>query len=141
MLIKLLRETSKIPERHLDAAGYDLFSDSETFTLCPNETTLCNTGVSVAIPKGQMGMILPKSGLGSKGLILGNTTGIIDSDYRGELKVNLWNRNQGDKGIPIIKGQKIAQLVLLSVQNPELEVTDTLPDTERGDNGFGSSGV
>ena len=117
------------------AAGYDLYAN-EAVVITDSEFTLVNTGVIVAIPPGYYGRIAPRSGLAAKhGIIIGG--GVIDEDYRGELKV-LMSCLQGLYDVS--RGERIAQLVLEKITTPELEVVDSLDDTYRGSDGFGSTG-
>ena len=98
------------------------------------------TGVAVAIPPGYAGLILPRSGRAFKeGLALVNSPGLIDSGYRGELKVVVVNLDF-EEPIYVGRGDKIAQLVVQRTENVELELVDKLPSSERGSRGFGSSG-
>lgn len=110
-------------------------------TIYPNETVKVKTGIALNMDRTDLcAMILPRSGLGSRGLILGNTTGLIDSDYQGELMVTLWNRS--DDCITISKGDRIAQLVFVPIVRPQFNVVKEFSiTTERGSNGFGSTGV
>ena len=117
------------------AAGYDLYANENT-TIGETEFTPVNTGVSVAIPPGCYGRIAPRSGLAAKyGVIIGG--GVIDEDYRGELKVlmsclfGMYN---------VSRGERIAQLILEKITTPELEIVTSLDDTDRGSDGFGSTG-
>jgi dUTP pyrophosphatase len=97
------------------------------------------TGVAVAIPPGMCGLVLPRSGLAIKhGIACVNAPGLIDPNYRGELKVILINH--GDESWSAEAGDRIAQLLLVAFAAPELTVVDALPDSERGAGGFGSSG-
>jgi len=108
--------------------------------LWPNDQVILHTGIKIALPYETMGMILPRSGLGVKGLVLGNLVGNIDPDYRGEVKVCLWNRS--DKCVTIEPLDRIAQLVIVSTFSPTgWEKVDKVSDTKRGENGFGSTGV
>ncbi len=117
------------------AAGYDLYAN-EDVTIGETEFTAVNTGVSVAIPPGYYGRIAPRSGLAAKhGIIIGG--GVIDEDYRGELKV-LMSCLFGMYDVR--KGDRIAQLILEKITTPELEIVDSLDDTDRGSDGFGSTG-
>ena len=117
------------------AAGYDLYAN-EDMTIVNTEFTLVNTGVSVAIPSGYYGRIAPRSGLAAKhGVIIGG--GVIDKDYRGELKV-LMSCLQGL--YEVSRGERIAQLILEKITTPELEIVTSLDDTDRGSDGFGSTG-
>lgn len=130
------------------SAGVDLrainISDCPEDTkivLEPNEVRMIGTGLKVFIEDpNYVGFILPRSGMGHKrGLILGNTTGVIDSDYQGELKVSLWNR--GTEPQVIAQHDRIAQLVILPVARPTYVQGTTTSDSERGSGGFGSTGT
>ena len=124
---------------HTGDAGLDLVA-AVAVTLKPGERALVPTGVAVAIPPGYAGLVLPRSGRALKeGLGIANSPGLIDSSYRGELKVVLVNLDFGEP-IYINRGDKIAQLVVQRIESVELEVRDVLPPTERGAGGFGSSG-
>ena len=124
---------------HVGDAGLDLVA-AVAVTLKPGERALVPTGVAVAIPSGYAGLVLPRSGRALReGLGLANSPGLIDSVYRGELKVVLINLDI-EEPIYINRGDKIAQLVVQRIGSVELEVTDELPPTERGAGGFGSSG-
>ena len=117
------------------AAGYDLYANEDA-TIGETEFTPVNTGVSVAIPTGYYGRIAPRSGLAAKhGVIIGG--GVIDEDYRGELKV-LMSCLQGLYDVS--RGERIAQLILEKITTPELEIVTSLDDTDRGSDGFGSTG-
>ena len=119
-------------------AGLDL-SSCERVELGPGERSLVPTGLAVAIPEGYAGFVQPRSGLAAKhGISIVNTPGLVDSGYRGELLVNLVNT---DKYEPFVveAGMRIAQLVILPVPSLELIEVEELPDSERGDRGFGSS--
>ena len=117
------------------AAGYDLYAN-EDVTIGETEFTPVSTGVSVAIPPGHYGRIAPRSGLAAKyGIIIGG--GVIDEDYRGELKV-LMSCLQGLYDVS--RGERIAQLILEKITTPELEIVTSLDDTDRGSGGFGSTG-
>jgi dUTP pyrophosphatase len=120
-------------------AGLDLMAASAV-TLKPGARALVPTGVAVAIPPGYAGLVLPRSGRALReGLALANSPGLIDSGYRGELKVILVNLDC-EEPIYVARGDKIAQLVVQRVEDVEIEVTDDLPSSERGAGGFGSSG-
>jgi dUTP pyrophosphatase len=124
---------------HPGDAGLDLAA-AMAFTLKPGQRALVPTGVAVAIPPGYAGLILPRSGRAFKeGLALVNSPGLIDSGYRGELKVVLVNLDF-EEPIYVGRGDKIAQLVVQRIENVELELVDNLPSSERGSRGFGSSG-
>lgn len=138
MKVKLLDENAIAPTRASNgAAGFDLYS-AETVTLWPRERSLIATGVAVSIPDGMAGMIWPRSGLASRhGLDV--MAGLIDSDYRGEVKVMLINHGSHD--VTLNKGDRIAQLVCQPVCVSAVVVVDDLDETERGNGGFGSTGV
>jgi dUTP pyrophosphatase len=124
---------------HPGDAGLDLAA-AMAFPLKPGQRALVPTGVAVAIPPGYAGLILPRSGRAFKeGLALVNSPGLIDSGYRGELKVVLVNLDF-EEPIYVGRGDKIAQLVVQRIENVELELVDKLPSSERGSRGFGSSG-
>ncbi|WP_075174225.1 dUTP diphosphatase [Neptunomonas phycophila] len=124
------------------SAGMDLRAClDETLTLAPGQTELIPTGLSIHIADPSLcAMILPRSGLGHKhGIVLGNLVGLIDSDYQGQLFVSCWNR--GQTTFSMAPGERIAQLVLVPVVQAEFEVVTEFSDSERGDGGFGSSGL
>lgn len=120
--------------------GYDLRCVlQDPVSLDPNETLVVPTGVSIAMPDGVGGFVFPRSGLGCKGLVLRNLTGVIDSSYRGEIKVCLWNTSSSR--MTIEPYDRIAQLVFMPYLTPNLVTVDRLPDSDRGDGGFGSTGT
>jgi dUTP pyrophosphatase len=119
-------------------AGLDLRA-SEAVTLEPGERRLVPTGLAVAIPEGHAGFVLPRSGLAmQKGVTVLNAPGLIDSGYRGELKVLLINH--GALAVGIERGERIAQLVIQPVAQARLVEVDGLPVSSRGAGGFGSTG-
>ena len=131
-----------MPERaHLGDAGYDLRS-VERVDLAPGSRALVRTGISVAIPEGYAGLVLPRSGLAARhGISLVNTPGLIDSGYRGEIQVPLINHDRQETFL-IEEGTRIAQLVLVRVASAffaEVEFLESATDG-RGEGGFGSSG-
>ena len=139
--IKKLTETAKLPERgSAYAAGYDLFADlQETIEIKPHEKYMINTGVAMEIPEGYWGGVFARSGLSAKeGLRPANCVGVVDADYRGEVKVAL--HNDGDVVRIIVPGQKVAQLVVVPFLAVEFEEVKELSDTVRGAGGFGSTG-
>jgi len=123
------------------SAGIDLIAciDDEMI-LDPNESTIISSGIAIFIEdSGYAGIVIPRSGLGAKkGLVCGNLTGLIDSDYQGPLSISLWNRS--DEPISINPGDRVAQLVVLKVNQVELEQVDEFTESERGEMGFGSTG-
>lgn len=121
-------------------AGWDLRSNNDDFTLFKGAKVKINTGVRVAIPKGQCGIILPRSGMGTKYRVgLANTAGVIDSLYRGEIIVYLIN--DGNEDIKIHKYDRFCQILFIPVNISNISIVSELPNSKRGENGFGSSGV
>ena len=139
--IKRLTETAILPERgSAYAAGYDLFADvNESVEIQPHETKMIGTGLAIEIPEGYFGGIFARSGLSSKeGLRPANCVGVVDTDYRGEVKVAL--HNDGEVVREIKAGQKIAQLVVVPFLGVEFDEVEELSETVRGVGGFGSTG-
>lgn len=132
-----------MPERATaGSAGIDLRAMIDApLALAPGQCELLPTGLAVHIADpGLAGLILPRSGLGHKhGIVLGNGTGLIDSDYQGELKVSVWNR--ADAAYTIEPGERIAQFVLIPVVAAELALVDEFDGSARGIGGFGSTGA
>ena len=123
------------------AAGADLYAllDGDSLEIAAGETVLIGTGLALEIPSGYVGLVYARSGLATKkGLAPANKVGVIDSDYRGELKVALYN--QSGKSQTISAGERIAQLVIAPYLSASFEEADELSDTERGSGGFGSTG-
>ena len=126
-------------KQHRWDAGWDLKSQNETFDLAPGDKVKVDTGVAFEIPARFMGLIVPRSGLGSKYRVgLANTVGVIDSEYRGNIFVNLVN--DGSEIITIEKLERFCQLVILPINVNNLRVVTKLSTTGRGDGGFGSTG-
>ena len=139
--IKKLTDTAILPERgSAYAAGYDLFADiKEDVVIKPHETFLVPTGLAMEIPEGYWGGIFARSGLASKeGLRPANCVGVVDADYRGEVKVAL--HNDSEVARTIVVGQKVAQMVIVPFLSVEFNLVDELSDTVRGAGGFGSTG-
>ena len=125
---------------HIGDAGLDLRA-TEDAVLAPFEHKVVPCGISVAIPEGYAGFVLPRSGLAANhGISIVNAPGLIDSDYRGEVKVILVNLDPQET-FEIARGDRIAQLVIMPVPVVTLEETYALTETDRGSEGFGSSGV
>ena len=139
--IKRLDPTVELPRyAYPGDAGLDIRAN-ETVDIPPLARVLISTGLAVAIPDGFAGFMQPRSGMAlKKGLSIANTPGLIDAQYRGELKVIAVNLDTHET-IHIEKGERIAQLVIQEVPAVELVEVDELDDTERGSGGFGSSGV
>jgi len=124
------------------SAGMDLRAClDESLNLAPAETSLIPTGIAIFVADpGYAALILPRSGLGHKhGIVLGNLVGLIDSDYQGELMISAWNRSASN--FTIEPGDRIAQLVVVPVQQVEFSVVSEFLSTDRGAGGFGSSGL
>ncbi len=139
--IKKLNERAVIPTYgSAGSAGGDLYSAEENdITVAPGQTAFIGTGLAVEIPQGLVGLVYARSGLAcKKGLAPANKVGVIDSDYRGEIKVALYNH--GKESQTVAKGERIAQLVIAPFVFAEYEETDDLSDTVRGEGGFGSTG-
>jgi dUTP pyrophosphatase len=121
------------------AAGYDVCSAEGDFVLEAGERRAVGTGLEMELPEGVECQVRPRSGLALRhGLVLPNSPGTIDPDYRGELKVIVWNT--GTEPLPIPRGMRIAQLVFARFLSPEVEEAEALGETERGAGGFGSTG-
>ena len=141
VLIKKLDSSVKLPAyKTSGASGMDLMAFiSDQIILKPNSSCLVPTGLSVAFSEEFEIQIRPRSGLAAKNNIsVLNTPGTIDSDYRGEIKVILFNH--GNKDFIISNNDRIAQMILTPVAKMELEETESLPETIRGEGGFGSTG-
>ena len=141
VLIKKLSHNAKIPIYKTDgSSGMDLMALIENkITIAPYKSALIPTGLSVAIPDDTEIQIRPRSGLAAKSNItVLNTPGTVDSDYRGELKVILFNN--GEKDFVVNNGDRIAQMVLMPILKVEFEEVNELPETIRGSGGFGSTG-
>ena len=139
--VKKLNDEAKLPCRATaDSAGADLCAciDADT-VLMPGERKLIPSGIAIAVPMGFGGFVFPRSGLSSKfGVSLANCVGVIDSDYRGEVKVPVINHSA--EPYTIKDGERIAQLVIMPVDLCEYGFCDELEKTERGEGGFGSTG-
>lgn len=139
--VKKLRNTAVLPEQGSTfAAGYDLFADvDEAIEIEPHKTAMVPTGLAMEIPEGYFGGIFARSGLASKeGLRPANCVGVVDADYRGEVKVAL--HNDGEVVRTVLPRQKVAQLVVVPFLSVEFDEVEALSDTVRGVGGFGSTG-
>lgn len=139
--IKRLNDNAKIPFRATaGSAGADLYALCERdIVIQPSERVLIPTGLAMEIPAGYGGFVFPRSSVASKyGVSLANCVGVIDSDYRGELKIAVINHS--DDAFTVHNGDRIAQLVILAVDDTEYTESE-LNDTERGSGGFGSTGA
>jgi dUTP pyrophosphatase len=137
--ITRLRDDAVVPERaYAGDAGLDLAA-CERVELRPGQRALVGTGLAVAIPEGYAGFVQPRSGLAARhGLSVVNSPGLVDSGYRGELRVVLLNTDESEPFV-VEPGMRIAQLVVLAIPELELVEVDELPASERGVRGFGSS--
>lgn len=132
----VLEPDAYLPTRaHGLDAGYDIYSREDAVVYAGDSWTF-DTGVHMAIPKGYVGDVKSKSGMMMKYGII--TDGTVDAGYTGSIRVKLFNLSRC--AVSIVKGQKIAQIVIKKILTPALEVVDRLEDTERGENGFGSTG-
>jgi dUTP pyrophosphatase len=140
MRVRRLDPRAQLPHRaYDDDAGLDLYA-LEPVRLGPGQRASVRTGIAVEIPPGRAGLVLPRSGLADRhGIALVNAPGLIDSGYRGELRVLLLNTDS-DAAFELSEGDRIAQLVLVRIESPEIEEVDELPESQRGAGGFGSSG-
>ena len=139
--IKLLDKSLPLPKyAHKDDAGLDLFSAIDCI-IEPYERKLVPTAIKVAIPVGYAGFVQPRSGLAIKhGIALVNSPGLIDSGYRGEICIIMVNLDK-DNEFNIRKGDKICQLVIQKVEEAELIEVDDIGESDRGEGGFGSTGL
>lgn len=138
--LRRLRPDAVVPERaYAGDAGLDLTA-CDRIELAPGERALVGTGLAVAIPAGHAGFVQPRSGLAAKhGITIVNAPGLIDSGYRGEIKVALLNTDLRETFV-VEPGMRIAQLVVLALPEVQPVEVDELAETERGTDGFGSSG-
>jgi len=124
------------------SAGLDMRACIDAaLTVSPGETVLVPTGLAIHISDaGLAAVLLPRSGLGHRhGLVLGNLTGLIDSDYQGQVYISCWNRSSNSYEIE--PGERIAQMVFVQVEQVEFNVVEEFDDSDRGDGGFGHSGT
>jgi dUTP pyrophosphatase len=138
--VRRLDDRALLPTRAYPGdAGLDLYA-LEQATLAPGQRASVGTGIAVEIPDGQAGLVLPRSGLAARhGIAIVNAPGLIDSGYRGEVRVLLLNTDR-EQPFTIAGGDRIAQLVLVRIETPEVVEVGELAVSERGPGGFGSSG-
>jgi dUTP diphosphatase len=138
--VRRLDDRAQLPTRAFPGdAGLDLYA-LEDGVLGPGERASIRTGIAVEIPDGQAGLVLPRSGLAARhGIAIVNAPGLIDSGYRGEIRVLLLNTDR-EAPFTFSSGERIAQLVLVRIETPEVIEVDELAVSERGAGGFGSSG-
>ena len=139
--VKRLTETAKLPVKNQEGdMGYDIFSD-EDITLTTNNKDKISTGIAIELPKGYGAFLVGRSGLTSKTLLRINL-GVIDNGYRGELHImNDIIYKGSNETVRIEKGDKIAQMIILPIFDGEVVEVDEVSETDRGDKGFGSSGI
>ena len=141
VFIKRVRPNARLPVYGTEfSAGADLCACLDApVTLAPNETRLIPIGIAAELPEGYVGLVFARSGLATKrGLAPANKVGVIDCDYRGEIKVALFNHGKCDQTVE--PGERIAQLVVVPYISAEFEEALELSDTVRGEGGFGSTG-
>ena len=139
---KKLTDTAKVPTRGSDfSAGYDLYVDTQTDTyIRPHETVMFPINIAVSIPKGYFGGIYSRSGLSTKsGLRPATCTSVIDSDYRGPIFIGIHNDTDEDR--MIAAGMRVAQLIIHKFEEIDFVEVEELDETERGEGGFGSTGL
>lgn len=139
MKVKLDYPECKPYKKHHYDAGFDLKNAEGIVILNPYEEEIIHTGVYIEIPEGYVGLVFPRSSMGKAGLVLLNTVGVIDSHYRGEIMV-LAKNIRNDSRLIIDRFERFAQLVIVPVFLPEIEIVDSLSETQRGTGGFGSTG-
>jgi len=136
---RLTSEAREPTRAHDGDAGYDLYA-VEPAAIAPGERASVGTGIALAIPDGWAGLVLPRSGLAARhGITLPNAPGLIDAGYRGEVRVLLLNTDATET-FEVAPGDRIAQLVLVRHESPELIEVESLEESVRGAGGFGSSG-
>jgi dUTP diphosphatase len=135
-----LSEAARAPARARDGdAGYDLHA-AEPAVIEPGGRASVGTGIALALPGGHAGLVVPRSGLAARhGIALANAPGLIDPGYRGEVRVLLLNTDR-EAPFEVEPGDRVAQLVIVRVEGPELEEAQALEETGRGTGGFGSTG-
>ena len=139
--VKKLHPGAKLPTYgSAEAAGADLYAClEEPVTIAPGETAWIPTGIALEVPKGCAGLVYARSSLGAKrGLAPANKVGVIDSDYRGEIRVVLLNHGKVSQTVE--NGERVAQFLITPVLTPPYEEVPELTDSERGAGGFGSTG-
>ena len=139
MKVKLLNESASVPTKaHSSDAGWDLYASYTSQPVYPHKRRLISTDISIAIPDGYCGLIWPRSGLSvKKGIDV--LAGVIDSGYRGDIGVILYN-SKVDRRYKIQKGDRIAQILFQKIEDFDLVEVDSLDSSERGAGGFGSTG-
>ena len=138
MLVKLLNEYAQLPTRGSnDAAGLDLYCPFHIKVPADSQKKI-PLGIAVEIPKGHMGLLVPRSSMSKTPLRCANSVGVIDADYRGEISIAYENISCSD--YTIFRGDRIAQLIIVPIAVVDVEKAQTLSETERGAGGYGSTG-
>ena len=137
VLIKKLHASAQVPTAATSGSGAcDL---SATSTKMTDEYVEYGTGLAIAIPTDYVGLVFPRSSVSNKGWALANGVGVIDSDYRGEIKLRFYDVSSQSQDLPYVEGDRIGQLLLVPRVDVQYVDADSLPDTERGAGGFGST--
>ena len=139
--VDVLISSSVVPEyAHPGDAGADLTS-TETLSLAPGARATIGTGVSIALPDGYVGFVVPRSGLAARhGITIVNSPGTVDAGYRGEIRITLLNTDS-ENAFEVTAGDRIAKLIVMPVARARFIPVTSLPGTQRGSGGFGSTGV
>jgi dUTP pyrophosphatase len=140
LAIRLLTPDARLPTRsHNDDAGFDLYA-AEAVNVFAGQRASVRTGIAVEIPQRHAGLVLPRSGLAAEhGIALVNAPGLIDAGYRGEIRVLLLNTDD-DEHFEVAPGDRIAQLLVVRVEAPDVVEVEELAESDRGESGFGSTG-
>lgn len=137
--VKMDADAGYVPRyAHDGDAGLDLRA-VEDYTIATGDSVMVRTGLHVEIPRWHVGLVFPRSGLGSRGITLRNAVGVVDSGYRGEVLAALWNTTH--EPFEIHKGDRVCQLVVMPYCPCSVDEVDALSDSERGADGYGSTGV
>jgi dUTP pyrophosphatase len=142
MKLTLSSPAARVPQKaHKDDAGWDLFTP-EDVELVEGQITMVDLRIRVAIPEGHFGLIVPRSSMAKRRILLANTVGIVDSGYRGNVQVALVYHPTIDMPLSttIYQDERVAQMIIVPYLNTGIEVKENLEDTDRSDGGFGSSG-
>ena len=140
LAIRRLTPDAKLPTRsHGDDAGFDLYA-AEAVTVWAGQRASVRTGIAVEIPQRHAGLVLPRSGLAAEhGIALVNAPGLIDAGYRGEIRVLLLNTD-ADEHFEVAAGDRVAQLLVVRIEAPDVVEVEELAESDRGQSGFGSTG-
>ena len=140
LAVRRLSPDARLPTRsHRDDAGFDLYA-AEGATVSAGQRASVRTGLAIEIPERHAGLVLPRSGLAAEhGIALANAPGLIDAGYRGEVRVLLLNTD-AEQHFEVSPGYRIAQLLIVRVEAPDVVEVERLADSERGESGFGSTG-